>query len=172
MVNLFATLPLFGSNWQLVGKMFSNSSSLCCWCAATLSKCCGWSFYLHPFYWLHTIHTAVCIQTPGSVSISENATETSNLPELHSSQACGVDRPTTSKIWKMPTTNVVYQSWPSLPWLRQLDVSAVVSQKYVKQDMCVLMHAYVDACISFHFWEPLEMPAKEAHWLMHPKRRP
>ena len=30
--------------------------------------------------------------------------------------ACGVDRPTTSKIWKIPTTNVVYQSWPNGPW--------------------------------------------------------
>lgn len=83
MVHLFATLPLSVSNCQLVG-FFEISSSLCCWCAATLSKCCGWSFYLHPSYGLHAMHIAVNIQTPCSVSTSEIATETSNLPELHS----------------------------------------------------------------------------------------
>ena len=97
------------------------------------------------------------------------------------SQACGVDRPTTSKIWKMPTTNVVYQSWPSFPWLRE-DVAAALHchvrdpartqqigykpaemLKYPPKAWHVSWDArksnmwVFDACTSFHFEEPLEM---------------
>ena len=186
MVHLFATLPLSVSNCQLVG-FFEISSSLCCWCAATLSKCCGWSFYLHPSYGLHAMHIAVNIQTPCSVSTSEIATETSNLPELHSrfpglgcrstnyvkdlkdaNHQCGVPvltqfalaaRAGCERSCQPKTCSVMSKcSAKATNWVKACwNTEATRNTWHASWDARKSNMCVFDSCTSFHFWELLEM---------------